>query len=58
MASEAAVIMRRRSAYVIKASRALEAFHYSAGSRTASGLLRVSVQRPLGIGGGSIYVAK
>jgi hypothetical protein len=58
MASEAAVIMRRRSAHFIRARRALKAFHYEAGYMTASVLLRVSVQRPLGIGGGSIYVAK
>jgi hypothetical protein len=58
MACEAAVLMRRRSAHVIKARRALEAFHYEAGYMTASVLLRVSVQRPLGIGGGSIYLAK
>ena len=57
MASEAAVIMRRRSAHFIRARRALEAFHDKAGYMTASVLLRVSVQRPLGIGGGSIYLA-
>jgi hypothetical protein len=58
MACEAAGIMRRRSAYVIKARRALEALHYEAGYITASVLLRASVQRPLGFGGGSIYLAK
>jgi hypothetical protein len=31
MAREAAVIMRRRSVHVIRARRALEAFHYEAG---------------------------
>jgi hypothetical protein len=55
MACEAAVIMRRRSAYFIRARRALKAFHYEAGYMTASVLRRVSVQRLLGIGGGSIY---
>jgi hypothetical protein len=56
MTSEAAVIMRR-SAHFIKARRALEAFHYQAGYMTASVPLRVSVPLPLGISGGSIYVA-
>jgi hypothetical protein len=58
MACEAAVVMRRRSVHVIKARRALEAFYQEAGSMTVSVLLRGSVQPPLGIGGGSIYVAK
>jgi hypothetical protein len=58
MACEAAVVMRRRSAHLIRARRALDAFQQEAGYMTVSVLLRVSVQRPLGIGGGSIYVAK
>jgi hypothetical protein len=58
MACEAAVIMRRRSAYFIRARRALEALPQEAGYMPASVFLRASVQPPLGIGGGSIYVAK
>jgi hypothetical protein len=58
MASEAAVVLRRRSAHVIRARRALEAFQQQAGYMPASVLLRASVQPLLGIGGGSIYVAK
>jgi hypothetical protein len=58
MASEAAVVLRRRSAHFIRARRVLEAFQQTAGYMPASVLLRVSVQLALGIGGGSIYVAK
>jgi hypothetical protein len=58
MASEAAVVLRRRSAHFIRARRVLDAFQQTAGYMPASVLLRVSVQLALGIGGGSIYVAK
>jgi hypothetical protein len=58
MASEAAVVLRRRSAHFIRARRVLDAFQQKAGYMPASVLLRVSVQLTLGIGGGSIYVAK
>jgi hypothetical protein len=58
MASEAAVLVRRRSAHFIRARRVLDAFQQQAGYMPASVLLRVSVQLTLGIGGGSIYVAK
>jgi hypothetical protein len=56
MASEAAVVSRRRSAHFIRARRVLEALPQQAGYMPASVLLRVSVQQALGIGGGSIYV--
>jgi hypothetical protein len=58
MASEAAVLMRRRSAHFIRARRALDALHEQAEYMTASVLSRVSVRRLLDTGGGSIYVAK
>jgi hypothetical protein len=58
MASEATVVLRRRREHVIRASRVLDALQRKVGYMPASGLLRVSVQLTLGIGGGSIYVAK
>jgi hypothetical protein len=57
MASEAAVVLRRRSANFIRARRALDALHEQAGYMTASVLFRVSVRLVLDIVGGSIYVA-
>jgi hypothetical protein len=57
MASEAAVVLRRRSANFIRARRALDALHEQAGYMTASILFRVSVRLLLDIVGGSIYVA-